>query len=407
MSAVAHLDAERRAGSLCDAIAAEGDGEKACLRGTHRILAVEQTVERIGPLTAQCGITRLADITGLDRIGVPVAMACRPNAKSVSVSQGKGLTFAAAAASALVEAMELHHAENLLIPVLHASPDSMQGSGRRYVLDGLWRHPGTPIDPHVSFAWSEAQDLLTGDVVWLPHDVVHADLTGRQPAGGGFGISSNGLAGGNCLMEAAIHGLCEVIERDSTARWQSLGRSIRERTRLDLHTIADPDCIMLVERLERADFQVGVWNATGPTGIPSFHAAILDRRSRDTHPGAGDGAHLSPGIALLRALTEAAQARLTYIAGTRDDIDPEEYRPDRRLDRRGRHEALFDDKPKASFADLADQSGATLARDLATILQQLSRLGHRAYAVDLRHGGSWLSVVRIVVPGMRLPSEAR
>lgn len=48
------------------------------------------TVARLRPLQAAMGITRLADVTGLDRIGVPVFAAIQPNARSVAVSQGKG-----------------------------------------------------------------------------------------------------------------------------------------------------------------------------------------------------------------------------------------------------------------------------------------------------------------------------
>jgi ribosomal protein S12 methylthiotransferase accessory factor len=39
----------------------------------------------------------------------------------------------------------------------------------------------------------------------------------------------------------------------------------------------------------------------------------------------GFGAHLVPEIAIARALTEAAQTRLTYIAGARDDFFPFDY----------------------------------------------------------------------------------
>lgn len=396
----------RPSGSLLDAIAAEGEGAKRCLRGTHRLFEAEQTVGRMTGLMAQCGMTRLADISGLDRIGVPVMMVSRPNAQSVSVSQGKGLTPAAAAASALVEAAELYHAEQALCPGLYASAQRMEESRHVIVLEGLWREARASIDPNSSFAWTAAQNLRTGQAAWLPHDLVHADLTGSQPAGGGFVVSSNGLAGGNSLTEAVIHSLCEVIERDSTARWQKLGRSLREPSRIDLVSIADADCAMLLDRLECADFDVGIWNTTGDTEIPSFHAAILDRRNREGHPGAGDGCHLSPSIAILRALTEAIQTRLTYIVGTRDDIDPEAYRPAQRRDRRNRHEMLMADQGRLDFRAFSDLSGSTLAGDLALILDRLSRTGRAAYAVDLSQPEIGLPVVRCIVPGMRLPSEA-
>ena len=82
-------------------------------RGTHRIANPAETVERVRPLAAQMGITRLGNITGLDRIGIPVAIAVRPNSRSVSVAQGKGLDLPQAMASALMEACETFHAEEV------------------------------------------------------------------------------------------------------------------------------------------------------------------------------------------------------------------------------------------------------------------------------------------------------
>jgi hypothetical protein len=48
---------------------------------------------------AVMGITRVADITGLDTIGIPVIAVCRPNSRSVVVSLGKGLDVISARAS--------------------------------------------------------------------------------------------------------------------------------------------------------------------------------------------------------------------------------------------------------------------------------------------------------------------
>ena len=59
------------------------------------------------------GITSIGDITELDRIGIPVAVAIRPNSRSVSVAQGKGLDMPQALTSALMEACESYHAEEI------------------------------------------------------------------------------------------------------------------------------------------------------------------------------------------------------------------------------------------------------------------------------------------------------
>src|SRR5215470_16618299 len=91
----------------------DGELPKTFRRGTHRTVAPEETLARVRPHMAAFGITRLGNITGLDRIGIPVAVAVRPNSRSVSVSQGKGLELPQAMASALMEACEGFHAEEI------------------------------------------------------------------------------------------------------------------------------------------------------------------------------------------------------------------------------------------------------------------------------------------------------
>src|SRR5215472_7659717 len=84
--------------------------KKSC-RGTHRCVAPTDTLARVRPFAAQMGITRLGNVTGLDRIGIPVVVAVRPNSRSVSVSQGKGIELPQAMTSALMEAVEGFHGE--------------------------------------------------------------------------------------------------------------------------------------------------------------------------------------------------------------------------------------------------------------------------------------------------------
>src|ERR1700742_693684 len=96
---------------------------KQYLAGTHRQVDPAHTLARVQPLLATMGITRVANVTGLDTIGIPVVMVCRPNARSLSVSQGKGLTLDAAKASGLMESIELYHAETITLPLKLATRD--------------------------------------------------------------------------------------------------------------------------------------------------------------------------------------------------------------------------------------------------------------------------------------------
>src|ERR671923_2097286 len=97
-------------------------------RGTHRLVAPGATVERIAPLKSRMGITRVANVTGLDRIGIPVVMVCRPNARSIAVSQGKGLDLDAARASGLMESVETYHAETITLPLRYCSHEDLRYS---------------------------------------------------------------------------------------------------------------------------------------------------------------------------------------------------------------------------------------------------------------------------------------
>src|SRR5262249_21130293 len=68
---------------------------------------------RLLPMIDRLGITRIGNITGLDRVGIPVMQAIRPLSLSNSVAQGKGATPEAAAVSAILEAAECFFAERL------------------------------------------------------------------------------------------------------------------------------------------------------------------------------------------------------------------------------------------------------------------------------------------------------
>ena len=71
-------------------------------KGTHRQCSPEATFERISPYFIKMGITRIANITGLDHIGIPVVTVCRPNSYAISVAQGKGLDLISAKVSELL-----------------------------------------------------------------------------------------------------------------------------------------------------------------------------------------------------------------------------------------------------------------------------------------------------------------
>lgn len=108
---------------------AEIDECKVCFDGTHRARLPEDTLRGLEPILDQVGITRIADVTWLDEIGIPVYQAIRPDSWSLCVSQGKGLTGDLAKVSAVMESIELWHAERMpaarsLHPRANSRPNS-------------------------------------------------------------------------------------------------------------------------------------------------------------------------------------------------------------------------------------------------------------------------------------------
>ena len=154
-----------------------GTGVKAYRRGTHRTVDPAATLARAQPHLASMGITRIANVTGLDRIGVPVVMVCRPNARSLAVSQGKGLTLEAAKASGVMEAIELYHAERIELPLKLGSARELARTHRLVDLDALPRRADSCFHPDLPILWIEGRNLLTDAPTWLPYEVVHTRYT--------------------------------------------------------------------------------------------------------------------------------------------------------------------------------------------------------------------------------------
>jgi len=362
-----------------------------CFRlGTHRVRSPEETWESVRGLLPRAGISRISDVTALDRLGVPVWQAIRPASRNLSVSQGQGATHAAARVSAAMEALELWHAEDLGgLPAVALSLREMRGIGP-IPLESLRWSQGVAIADGAPISWVAARAPRTGARGWLPRGMLELDF--RIPYGLAvrpFTISSNGLASGNCPEEALLHAVCELVERHGGALAE---REPGRRRPVDLKTIADSSCREMVERFREAGLKLAVYDLTWAAGLPVVEVDAVASDISTTWRGAG--CHPSPAVALSRALTEAAQSRLTFIAGARDDL-PTFVAGSRAYD------AFAEPEGERDFASLADLSTDSVADDLARVLDGLAALGLEAWAVDLTREEIGLPVVSAFVPGLR------
>jgi ribosomal protein S12 methylthiotransferase accessory factor len=378
-----------------------------CFReGTHRVVTPGETVARLRPLLPAMGITRIANVTGLDTIGVPVVMVCRPGGRSLSVSQGKGLDLDAAKASGLMESVEHFHAENIRLPLLLGTWNELRRERRTADANVLPRFSFSAFHGDLRLLWIEGIDLVSRAPTWVPYEMVHTDYTLPLPTGSGsFFMSSSGLASGNHVLEAISHGICELIERDATTLWRASREEHQLRTQIDLATIDDLGCREVLDRFERAGVDAYVWGTTTDLGVPTFSATIVDHDpnpERPISPMGGMGCHPSRGIALLRALTEAAQSRLTIITGSRDDVCHSATGTAGDLEAARRFQAkMRGAPPQRSFLDAPDHAGDTFEDDLGWLLGRLHASGlSQVVVVDLTKREIGIPVVRVVIPGL-------
>lgn len=372
------------------------DADYALLRATPP----EVTLARARKAGAAIGVTRVADLTGVDRIGLPVCQAVRPLSRSLSVSQGKGLTPTDAQISALMECLELHTVEWL-------EPGPIRASARRLGPEALriwrtlpsWRDDSTPFDLDETQDWIAGLDLTTGAPTPVPFRVVSMD-TRRVRHGGP--ANSNGLASGNEVTEATVAGLCELLERNALARWLSAGMMQRNRMVVEAETLEDAFLRDFLQGLGEAGFTVLLWDLSEWHGVPTFCCTILERAGpfeKGVPPSTGTGCHPRKSVALFRAISEAAQTRSAFIVGAREDIDPDWYAGAR--GRGGR--AMLDALPhwtakRRAWGDIPEMEPAA-SDALDWLIARAVAAGARAIVrATLRDGD--LVVVKVLAPGL-------
>jgi ribosomal protein S12 methylthiotransferase accessory factor len=383
--------------------------------GTDRAADPRDTLARASAFTTAMGITRVANITGLDCIGIPVVMVCRPNSRSLAVSQGKGLDLDAARASGVMESIEFYHAERVQLPLVLASFSEMRQHRRVVDVSRLPRVRTTHFHADLPLLWIEGHNLLTDEPSWLPYEMLQLNMTLPAPPGTGcFLGGSNGLASGNHVLEAVSHAICEVVERDASTMLDLLPPDRVAERRVDLGTVDDAACCQLLERYAAADVDVAVWDMTSDVGIAAFVCHIVDRSDdprRALYAAAGMGCHPTRRVALLRALTEAAQERLALIAGTRDDLFRHGYERARSIEALRNTRALIQSDPSTStstargFRQTPDWDVDTFDADIAWELDHLRQAGiDEVVMVDLTRPEFQMPVVHVSIPGLESAS---
>jgi YcaO-like protein with predicted kinase domain len=350
----------------------------------------------------QIGISRLANITGLDVVGIPTVAAIRPSASSLCVSQGKGAYLESAVRSAVMEATELHFAERCRC---EAQDCTVAQIGKLTMnLDSLRKKTATELPADQEISWLIGHDLLSKEESYVPLEAV--DMDQRVPdtrIASYFTATSTGLAAGFSRPMVIAHALSEVIERDAHSLWRQAPLEFKLRGLIDPETVDDQVSLHLVEKFRRAGYAPCFWDMSSDLGVPAFIAeffADIDGGGFYWPYSIGTGCDVSPRRALRKAILEAAQIRLTYIAGARDDLTWDDYSDLYEDVAASRRSLARTDLPRRPFTadDHAEQTAEDALSHLVRKLAANRLCG--VVAIDLAPREKEVEVFKVMVPGL-------
>ena len=368
---------------------------------THRVMPPAETLERIKSVIPEVGITRVADISGLDRVGLPVFSAIRPSAAdgAISVYAGKGITESEARVSVIMEAVERFSAEveNFKEQLLFDSYDNLS-------TDNSALNPADLILPgrlssDTKIEWYPSWDILNDEEVLVPANAVFHPYRPQQGRWQLFRSNTNGLASGNVIEEAIFHGLMEVVERDAVGIAE-----INRNPGVGLNVGAGP-VGDIIKKFESHGISIHLWWVPTDTDTPSIVAASDDEKMRDAALLVmGAGSHTDPQIAALRALTEIAQSRATQIHGAREDTNRESVARSIGYERMKRLNKHWLAEPGETIELDAIETSATdsIDGDIKLTLGRLSNVADRVIVSDITVSAIGVPAVRVIIPGFEV-----
>ncbi len=269
----------------------------------------EKSFSLVSDWAATHGVSRVAETTNLDRVGIPTAYAIRPSAANCNaiVSGGRGTTRKEALLSALFEAHERWAAEASALPPILASQEDLQCHFPRAMT------VTRSCLPTVRAAWLIGYDLVSQKSCFVPAEVAVFPYHGERR----LFLESNtsGLASGATPAAAICSAILELFERDAVARF-----SFRTNSRID-PTFLPRQAAELYDRFRSVQVDLSLWYCASPVKIPVFYCLSRDdRMGSSVFFCSGSAGHFDVELAIVRTLTEMAQSRAAFITALREDV---------------------------------------------------------------------------------------
>jgi len=318
-------------------------------------------------------------------------------------TSGKGIKGKQIRVSALMEGIERYCSKfSGDEEVIVAPYSSLKGSAVNPRKLNLGLDQIEAFDEDEPLEWVKGWSLTRNREVLVP--AVSAFLIFKSRASRFLSTSSNGLASGNCIEEAILHGICEVVERDSST---TIWKNKMNMPDVDISHLDIPGLERIKQFLEKrilGKVSINVKDHTTDLKIPTLMAHLSTDKSKFGHPlhSVAVGTHLDPYVALTRAITEAFQIFPWYTIQYNHQVG---YTTRGKWYEELDYSFLEEGETKKSFEEIPNLASDDLLENIRTCVSLLKKKGHEIIVVDLSKPPIPFSVVRVIIPGLQPPEH--
>lgn len=386
--------------------------------GGKRIVSPKTTLDNIMHLMSNVNLFKVSNMVQFEAsIFIAYANICGQNSTGV----GKGMNDDCAKASAIMEMIERYsgrtYQESRIVRNSFANLSNKALDPKKIIFDydelynenavidfveGYMLNKKTPIMVPAAFAYYAYNcQLIDGKLEYTKGGIKTV-------------LSTNGLASGNCIEEAILQGLYEVIERDAVfSMW------LNKMPTADLenfHGVNEYlDCILSEFEKKGIDIKVKLIKNDIDCVYNIFCFMINKNCKNDMITFAfGCGTHSDPEIALSRAISEVGQIAVS-LSIQRKQLADERFRRNcdeqhiatlmkfDELSQLDELSFLLDESEKIDFKTLHNYSQDDILTEINKLYEELERNGLDTIVVDLTSPELNIPVVRVLVPGMQGP----
>ena len=410
--------------------------KKWTLNGTSRVIPVENTLSHILELSKKIGLTRIADITYMDKLYIPNYSCVLPGTEDyIWVYSGKGATKKHAKVSAIMESIERYSSlpTNYTRKFITGTFNELKESYNLLHPDDLVEPLTFDFQNDMLMDYVEGYDIINKENILVPAALALFRYTPNSHSLNPFAFHhTNGLASGNVFEEAVCHALCEVIERDAISLAQLRASAIPFHILSKIHhnlriqgyhinsiskeqfiddnslyqdvKICEEDNFQpvtnLIKKFKKFNIRLIIKDITTDIKIPTFNAACVEWISHDYgYLAEGHGTHPDKRIAILRAITEVSQTRAANIQGARDDLRKIHYNDNNTDDKNAWQ--FMSSQRTINFSDIITYQNEDILDDIKLIIKFFKEVGlNKAIIVNLTNPKIKIPVVRAIVPGL-------